>query len=579
MKRSYFFVLWMLFIARSLYGQIPANMKIDARVVPQNVPRSGEAAFVLTIHVPSSFHISDASNGLLKVVPDTLDGIGFGSPVFPAGMRTKYGSIYRGTVEIRLLLTVDSKMLPGEKSLRVKVVYQPCDENDDTCYPPQTRTVETVFTVLDEETVIQPNTGISEGIAGKLVRALESGSILAFILIFTGGLLTSLTPCVYPMIPITIAVIGVQSAGNRFKGFILSLFYVLGVATTFSVLGVAAAKTGSLFGSYTQHPIIQIFIAAVFLVMGLSMLGFFILQMPSAISSKLQRKRGKGFLGAYLTGLVAGLVVSPCVGPLLIVILAWVAKTGSVFLGFGLLFTFALGIGVLFVVLGTFSGVLRNLPKSGGWTDYIEKGFGFLLIILAIFFLKPVLPSLIYQAVWGVFLIVTGTFLGAFSPQAEDARKSQKSVKALSYLSILIGSLIIFFSFYQHYQAKAGYSPGSIQTKSEGKYWISSETEGFRLAQIEQKPVLIDFFADWCAACRELDEKTWSDPSIQNELKRFVPIKLDFSKENESIKEIYQKYNVQGLPTVVLLNRSGEEMFRFTGFQPPDKVLKILKNF
>ncbi len=579
MKRSYFFVLWMLFIARFLYGQIPENMKIDAHVVPQDVPRGGEAKLVLTIHIPSHFHISDASSGLLKVVPDTLNGIGFGSPVFPTGIQTKYGSIYRGVTKVHLPLSVDSQSLPGEKTFLVKVIYQSCDETDNTCYPPQTRTVETVFTVLDEEAAVQPNTGISEGIAGRLVHALESGSILAFVLVFAGGLLTSLTPCVYPMIPITIAVIGVQSAGNRFKGFILSLFYVLGVATTFSVLGVAAAKTGSLFGSYTQHPIIQIFIAAVFLVMGLSMLGFFILQMPSAISSKLQRKRGKGFLGAYLTGLVAGLVVSPCVGPLLIVILTWVAKTGSVFLGFGLLFTFALGIGVLFVILGTFSGVLRNLPKSGGWTDYIEKGFGFLLVILAIFFLKPVLPSLIYQALWGVFLIVTGTFLGAFSPQAKDAKKSQKFVKALSYLAILFGSLTIFFSFYQHYQAKAGYSPGSIQTKSEGKYWISSETEGFRLAQLEQKPVLIDFFADWCAACHELDEKTWSDPSVQNELKRFVPIKLDLSKENESAKQIYQKYNIQGLPTVVLLNRSGEEVFRFTGFQPPNKVSKILKDF
>ncbi len=579
MKRPLSIFLWILFLYCSLLAQIPENMKIDSDVVPQNIQKGGEAVLILTINIPSRFHISDPSSGLLQVLPDTLNEIRFGSPVFPNSIKTKYGSIYSGTIEIKLPLTIDSQSLPGEKSLHVKMIYQPCDEKDDTCFPPQTRIVETVFTVLDEETAGQSNIGISEGIAGKLTHALERGSILAFILIFVGGLLTSLTPCVYPMIPITIAVIGAQAAGKKLKGFVLSLFYVLGIATTFSVLGVVAAKTGSLFGSATQHPIVQIFIAAVFLFMGLSMLGFFILQMPSAISSKLQRKRGKGFIGAYLTGLVAGLVVSPCVGPLLIVILAWVAKTGSVLLGFGLLFTFALGIGVLFIILGTFSGVLRNLPKSGGWTDYIEKGFGLLLIVLAILFLKPVLPLLIYQGIWGVFLIVLGTFLGIFSPQAQDAKKSQKMTRALSYLAVLIGSLFIFFSFYQHYQVKAGYSPESIRKESQDKFWILSEEEGFQLAQIEKKPILIDFFADWCAACHELDEKTWSDPFVKNELKRFITVKLNLTKDNETTKRHYQKYNIQGLPTVIIINSSGEELSRFSGFKSPNDVLKILKDF
>jgi thiol:disulfide interchange protein DsbD len=353
------------------------------------------------------------------------------------------------------------------------------------------------------------------------------------------------------------------------------------VATTFSVLGVLAAQTGSLFGTYAQHPVIQILVAAIFFVMGLSMLGVFTLQVPPAIVGKLRGKR-KGFLGSYLTGLVAGLVVSPCVGPLLIVILTWVAKTGSVLLGFGLLFSFALGIGVLFVLLGTFSGILRNLPKSGGWTEFIEKGFGLLLIVLAIVFIKPVLPPQIYQGVWSVFFIVLGTFLGAFSSLTRESKRSQKIGKALGYLSILIGSFLLFFSFYHHYQTKAtkaGYAPEPAQEMFSEKFWVLSEEEGFRLARLEQKPILIDFFADWCAACHELDEKTWSDPSVQNELKRFVPIKLDLSKDNASVKKIYQKYSVQGLPTVILLNRSGEEVYRFSGFQPPNKVSKILKDF
>ena len=567
-------------IAGHVFSQDEGPVRFSFDVKPSPIEKGQKGEAVLVCDIAPEHHISAASSGLFQVTPKPLTGIQFGQPDYPQGEEEEYvGTVYRGRVEIPVPFVVGEDAAEGQQSLVLEVTVQACEEKTGVCFAPETRHVEALMTVLPGQGRVSAASSPTEGIAGRLARSLERGSWIAFLIVFLGGLLTSFTPCVYPMIPITLAVIGAQATGGKFRGFVLSLFYVLGIAVTFSTLGVIAAKTGGLFGSYAQHPVAIVLIAAIFLLMGLSMLGVFVLQMPSALASKLQGKRRSGFVGAWLTGLVAGLIVSPCISPLLVVILTFVAKTGSIVMGVGLLFTFALGLGVLFIIIGTFSGVLKNLPRSGGWMELIERGFGTLLVILAIVFLRPVLPAFIYYGLWAVFLVLFGTFVGAFAPLDQESERKRKIGKAVGVLAIVAGSFLLFMGMARMLNFELASSMQAERVSDKENRWLSSDEEGFRRARLTGKPVLMDFFAEWCSGCHELDEKTWPDGDVLKELDRFVRIKLDLTKIDEKTQAIHQKYRIIGMPTVILFDPAGTEVGRFVGFKPPDEVVDILKQY
>jgi thiol:disulfide interchange protein DsbD len=574
---------WHVFLFLGFIGFVNAQddvfLRKKAEVRPAFIQQGNKGDILLFFEVDPQFHLSDASSGLFKVIPKPVDGITFGKISYPKGDKEpSIGFVYRGDIESKVPFHIDNDLQPGDYTISLSIDYQPCAEIGGICYPPGRETMDVVLSIVQGQSKNQSESIPPVGIEGRLASALEKGSLIAFLVVFVGGLLTSFTPCVYPMIPITLAVIGAQASGSKLKGFVLSLFYVLGIAITFSTLGVIAAKTGSLFGSFAQHPITIVLISTIFLLMGLSMLGVFVMQMPSSIASKLQKKR-TGFLGALFTGLVAGLIVSPCISPLLIVILTWVAKSGSVLMGIGLLFFFALGLGVLFILIGTFSGILKNLPKSGGWMELIERGFGILLVVLAVVFLRPLLSPLIYQFVWAVLLIILGTFIGAFSPVTLDSDVKQKLGKAIGFLTVLIGASLLFFGVGKtmgfHFQK----NESQESTVSETISWFSSDVLGFQEAMTTGKPVLVDFFAEWCPACHELDKKTWPDPEVQSLFKKVIPVKLDQTRNDEQTKSRMEKYGVLGMPTVILFDPSGKELDRFEGFHPPDAVISFLKKY
>lgn len=504
----------------NLNAQNVPQAELSAKTTPAEIHAGGKGNWTVFVKLPSRVHISDALSGLFFVRTMAAEGIHFEEPVYPKGFQESYGLVYRGNVAVEIPITVDLKATAGERMLSAEVQIQPCGESNGICYPPEIFNVSSKLIVLAADPA-DVSASFQNGIEGKLSHALVRGSILSFIIMFLGGMLTSLTPCVYPMIPVTVSVIGARASGGKRKGFVLSLFYVLGIALTFSFLGIIAAKTGSLFGVYSQHPAVNIVLAIVFFVMGLSLLGAFVLQMPPVLASKLRGQRRNGYFGVLVMGILAGLVVSPCVSPLLVVILTWVAKTGNMALGFGLLFSFALGMGVLFVVIGTFAGFLKNLPKTGRWTNYIEKGFGIILIALSVYF--------------------------AF------------------------GSIRQSGLFNRHLKSE-------IQTIQEkNPLWIASDEEGFLLAKASGKSVLIDFYAEWCAACLELDQKTWPDSSLQRELSSVIRVKLDLSLPGEKTTTIQKKYNIIGMPTVILFSFEGKELGRFSGFLQAEEVKKFVR--
>lgn len=226
-----------------------------------------------------------------------------------------------------------------------------------------------------------------EGFLQGLESYLTASPLLAYIAVFLGGVLTSFTPCVYPMIPITIAYIGGHSAESRLKGFTLSIFYVIGMAATYSALGAFAALTGKLFGSASTNPILYLVVANIFIFLGLSMLDVFTLPIPSFLTSRQPGKKAAGYLGAFIVGLLAGTVAAPCTAPVLGVVLTFVAAKQNVLYGITLLFIFSIGLGTLLIIVGTFAGLMSSLPKTGKWSVAIKKFFGWVMIGTGEYFL------------------------------------------------------------------------------------------------------------------------------------------------------------------------------------------------
>jgi thiol:disulfide interchange protein len=219
-----------------------------------------------------------------------------------------------------------------------------------------------------------------------LEHVIAETPLLAYPVVYAAGVLTSFTPCVYPMIPITVGLIGGMSAGNRLRGFLLSLCYVVGLSITYAVLGALAALTGAFFGQVATDPWVNLAVGALILLMGLAMLGAWEIRVPSFLVPRAGGGAGKGWLGALLVGATSGFVAAPCTAPALGAVLAYVATRRSVVFGTSLLFTFALGMGTLLVIVGTFAGIVRSLPRAGTWMDRVRKAFGWLMVAVGAYF-------------------------------------------------------------------------------------------------------------------------------------------------------------------------------------------------
>ena len=397
------------------------------------------------------------------------------------------------------------------------------------------------------------------------------GWLWAYASVFVGGFLTSLTPCVYPLIPITVSLFGARGDDvPRRRAIALASLYVAGIGVMYAALGVGSALAGRAFGTFMANPWVMAPIAILFAIMAASMFGAFELALPSGLQQRLSSVGGRGFFGAFAMGLVGGIIAAPCTGPVLASILAYVATTKSVVLGGSLLVTYALGMGVLFFAIAAFAVAL---PKSGAWMEAVKSLFGVVMLVAALYFLRNVVPALAHigraSSTWlvgSLALAAIGAVLGAVHLSFHDA-PMVRARKALAVAVMVCGV----------YGALSGVLTPKHDAAAPVIAWVHGEDEGLKVARALHRPALLDFYADWCLPCKELELKTFSKAEVARALTKFTLVKVDCTTDDDpTVAAAKQRWGAATLPTLVLLDSDGNIARRIDHFVPPEELLKLL---
>jgi thiol:disulfide interchange protein DsbD len=564
-------------------GLVTANMTHSLSVF-----HAGSTGYVaITAEVADGWHLNSNAPLETYLIPTVLDvrapaGVEVVRILYPEPLLRKLQisegkmSLYDGVVNFGAIVRIVSGVAPGSYPVAATLRYQGC--NDFTCVEPTNLTVEDTLRVgtpdeaveqLAPEIFSKPpfvdGTGQPVAVAsaesggGFNFRNLiaERGLALTFIFIFFFGLALNLTPCIYPLIPITISYFGGQGGGKTSRVFLLALLYVFGMSITYSVLGTIAAMTGSLFGSALQNPIVVIFVAAVFVVLALSMFGFWEIRMPLFLARRTGTAR-RGYAGAVVMGLTMGIVAAPCIGPVVLGLLTYVGEMGKPLLGFLMFFTLSWGIGVPFLILGTLSGSIGKLPRSGEWMVWVRKIFGFILIGMAFYFMRHFLGPRIVSIGYGAVAAIAGIYLGWVDKSAGTGRGVKMMRHAVGIAGIVIAALFVMLPM-----ARKGPGEGV-----RGIVWQPFSSEAVAQAAREGKPVIVDFSAAWCYYCHELDVKTFSNAEVVGLSSKFVPLRIDLTRSGPVETEIKNSFAVRGLPAIIFIDKTGAEIknLRAAGF-------------
>ena len=563
--------------------------------------------------VQSGYHINANSVSDPDLIPTTLtiDGgsLKVGKISWPGSHKFKFSfsetelDVYEGSITIGVNLKAPKDIKPGKYDVTGTLNYQAC--NDRACFAPK----EAPFsvTVVIKEDTAKVDTSKTETPADTTKKTdsvdnsqkkdttsktsqltenkrdttqqsttpqntnqiaayiEENGMFVALLIIFVLGIGLNLTPCVYPLIPITISYFGAQVSNSKGGKLLMALFYVLGMSVTYSVLGLVAALTGGVFGSLLQSPLVIGLLVLIFLALALSMFGVYEIKIPQSLAN-FSGKNRQGYFGTFLMGLTVGFIAAPCIGPLVLSLLVYVGQIGSPFLGFIMFFVLSLGLGLPYVFLAMFSSSITKLPRSGEWMEGVKIIFGLMMIGLALYTAQPLMSVELYELIFPIFLVLSGAYLILIDRKAINAPTYTRIKYFIAIAVIVWGSMNLHF--------------GEQTPVGTGKYeWQMLQTQTLidgSIAQAKDKPTVIDFYADWCAQCKELDKYTYVDPKVIELSKKFNNIKVDLTKGD---KEIEGKFKIQGLPVVAFIDKNGKEMvdLRITGFLKADEFVKVME--
>ena len=606
-------------------------------------PLSVKEAFGLTAHADEQnveFRFAPAPN--IHVYKDSLsaslEGKNLNSHLnFPKGEIYDEREVYTGKFSLFVPINL-LKELSGGENFTLKLEYQGCAK-DGICYQPQVHkfgvkkslggySVAQIIEVAEPDGFPDSQAPLSE--QDSIAASLSSANFLLSLATFLGyGLLLSLTPCIFPMIPILSSIIVSKQASSaqdgkngavnlsapdetsaKFdsdnqhakndknkksraaSGFFLSLIYVFAMACAYAVAGVAASVFGSGVQSALQTPAVLIGFSLVFVALALSMFGLYELQMPLAMQNALSKKAQSkgGIIGVFAMGFLSALIASPCVAAPLAGALLYIAQSGNALFGGLALFTMGLGMGVPLLLIGASSG--KILPRPGAWMDKIKTLFGFIMLIMAVWLSARVLGAMVELLLYGVIGVFASVFFGAFDATKDECGNGKKLLKGTVLLAFIYSVLLIAGSFSG---AKSALNPlegfknaggtGVNLSKNEPNFIaVSNLTELENAIKSSSKPVLIDFYATWCASCNELDEITFKDEAVLNKLANFTLLRIDVTKNSSDDAQIMKKFGLIGPPAILFFRANSDAQdeqknARLIGFYPPEKFLAHLEKF
>jgi thiol:disulfide interchange protein DsbD len=539
--------------------------------------------------------------------------------VLPEGKKVPddFGSDKSRTIEVYegSLRAVAQMQSTGKEGDTISIVgelsYQGCSET--LCFPPATRSFNFTLTTAapspdiaqpeeaQKSTAPSPSPSLDNTEIGQMEKPLPSAppavavkerpkeppaakkrsAFWLILMAFGAGIGISLTPCVYPMIPITAAVI----AGTKQKGKLGALFssclYVLGLSITYALIGLLVSSGGVRVRTWLASPYVLVPIAGIFVLLALSMFEVISVQVQPKSIMKLQSTlSSKGRLFAvFALGMISGLVAGPCISAPLAGILVIVAKQANKFLGFFMLFSLAWGMGIILIVAGTFTG---SLPKAGEWTLWVKKLLGFVMLWAAAYFLASAIGETIYHLAVAVILVAGAVYLGGFDALTRESGFADRAKRLIGLLAVFGAAYLLLGVFVKSdFTAPVTGSGGADRSPTGdapvlGKQvFVEAAYEDVGRAIASGRPVVLDFYADWCKICKKLDAQTFSDSRVITELERFETLKVDYDAQPQLLK----KYNVLLPPTIVLIGSDGKELddLSFPGFKSPEEFLEILK--
>ena len=482
--------------------------------------------------------------------------------------------------------------------------YQGCADKG-LCYPPKKQTIEldevvpksekSANDIVEAITKNDSSTSAQTSEQHLLADMLKQDDLwVTLVAFFAGGLLLSLTPCVFPMYPIlTGIIVGQGKSLTTSKAFTLSFFYVQGMAITYTILGVVVALAGAQFQAAFQHPAVLIALSVLFIFLALSMFGVFNLSLPSSWQNKLNElsnsQKGGSVVGVILMGVISGLVASPCTTAPLTGALLYISQTGDILLGASALYALSLGMGLPLLILGSSGGKL--LPKAGAWMNIIKNIFGLLLLAVPIFLLERLIPAIATQLLWSALILASAMY---FYVENQNASTSKKGLfyalrSFVIFAMMFYGGLMAYQSIYPTTLLNVGSTQQTSPKEASGHSFkfeyvksLAELNERVALANANGKTVMVDLYADWCIACKEFEKYTFTQTNVQAALSNSVWIQIDLTDTgSKESKELMKHYNVFGLPSILFFDLSGKELQkqRVTGFMNDEQFTNHIKTF